>query len=75
MAISVQDNLESNRSLGCRNIDLLSNVGPIGYLNFTMDTVRPTVAFSPTGITSVAPSTVLHVNASVLLASLHLSSS
>ena len=63
ITISSQNNVESNQTLGCRNVDRLLNVGPIANLNFTMDTVRPNVTFSPTGISTVAPSTLIQVSA------------
>ena len=63
VAISAQSNVESNQSLRCRNIDLLSNTGPVAHLNFTLDTVKPNITFSPTGITTVAPTTLLQVSA------------
>ena len=63
VAISTQANVQTNHSLGCRNIDLLSNIGLPSYLNFTLDAVNPNITFTPTGITTVAPTTLLQVSA------------
>ena len=63
VAISTQANVQTNHSLGCRNIDLLSNIGLPSYLNFTLDAVNPNITLTPTGITTVAPTTLLQVSA------------
>ena len=64
ISISAQENIISNETLSCRNIDRLENIGPTTSLNLTIDFVKPDVVFSPTGLSIVAPTTQLNVNAS-----------